>query len=260
MNGALPWREAPAGDYAVVGDPVGRSLSPAIHAAAYRALGLELAYHAVTVPPGELAEAAAHLARLGFRGLNVTVPLKEEAFALFGSDRPQSEAANTVALEPGRGWNTDVPALVDELSGEVPGPAIVLGSGGAARAAVLALAELGWSVGYSSRRPGALDAWASRHGVALGASPPFSLVVNATSAGHSGACPEFDFGQASAGALAYDLSYGAAAEPFLARARERGLRQRDGIGMLVGQAARSLEIWLGVPAPVEAMREAACRS
>jgi shikimate dehydrogenase len=261
MSTAPHWRAAGPTDFAVVGSPVSHSLSPAVHSAAYAALGLEHRYTAVEVRPGELAEAVASLRAGGCLGVNVTVPLKEEAFRLYPSDDPASEASNTVDLRSGKAWNTDVPGLAADLAEEAPGLALVIGSGGGARAAVLALVRSGWRVASQSRRPGALDAWASRHGVPLSdARAGFHLVVNATSAGHSGAAPDVDFRVVEVGGLAYDLSYGPAAVPFLELAGRHGLRVRDGLGMLVEQAALAFENWLGVPAPREAMRRAAgCR-
>jgi shikimate dehydrogenase len=258
----FPWREALPGDFAVVGSPVAHSLSPAMHQAAYRALGLDLVYRAVEVSPGELAAAAGHLADLGYRGLNVTLPLKEEAYALFGCEDPRPEAANTLDLAGRQAWNTDVPALAGELADVAPGRALVLGGGGGARAAIVALADLGFEILCWARRPEAVSAWAQRHAIPVRTTPApdpagCSVVVNATSAGHSGAALPVDFGLAHQECLAYDLSYGDAARPFLEAASAEGLRVRDGLGMLVGQGARSLTLWLGVEAPTAAMREAA---
>lgn len=261
---ATYWRDCEPCDYAVVGDPVERSLSPMMHSHAYAALGLQLTYRAVTVPAGELGEAAEALRGRGTKGLNVTVPLKEEAFRIFGGDEPRAEATNTVCLLTGCGWNTDIGALADDLAGRTTGPALVVGAGGAARAAVLALAGLGVETAYWSRRAGALDDWAGRHGLALHAVGPsvagYGLVVNTTSAGHSGSVPELDWSGTQEGALAYDLSYGTAAQPFLDVARSNGMAVRDGLHMLAGQGAMSAAKWLGIEPPFALMREAlGCR-
>lgn len=257
---AAGWREAEVCDYAVVGSPVAHSLSPKLHSRTYAALGLELTYRAIEVPPGELAEAAEHLGRIGVKGLNVTVPLKGEAFRVFGGDEPRAEATNTVCLVSGCGWNTDVGALEADLEGRVQGPALVVGAGGAARAAVIALFRLGVPVHYHSRRPEALQEWSSRNHVPLswvdGNLAGYGLVMNATSAGHSGLSPELDWPSAERGALAYDLSYGEASKPFLNLAREHGLSTRDGLPMLAAQGALSIAHWLGIQPPFAETKEA----
>ncbi|MGE0001563.1 MAG: shikimate dehydrogenase [Fimbriimonadaceae bacterium] len=259
-----PWREAGPSDYAVVGSPVAHSLSPRMHAHTYREMGLDLTYQAIEVRPGELAEAAEHLASIGVKGLNITVPLKGEAFRVFGCDEPRAEATNAVCLLSGCGWITDVEALETDLAEVGGGPALVVGAGGAARSAVVALARLGYAAFYHSRKPNALDEWSAREGIKLPWAPPslagFRLVINATSAGHSGVAPELDWSTAEEGALAYDLSYGEAARPFLSLATEHGLSTRDGLHMLAGQGAISVAKWLGIEPPFRLMREAiGCR-
>ena len=117
MN-VFEWRTAPHGDYAVVGDPISHSLSPLIHAAAYQSHGLEYRYHAIRVPLEEFADALAHLTNIGYRGLNVTVPLKEAAFEWcqsFEAESEQFHSINTLRLADRRGLNTDAPAFISTL-------------------------------------------------------------------------------------------------------------------------------------------------
>lgn len=258
--------------FAVVGDPVEHSRSPAMHAAAYRALGLPHAYEAVRVAPAELARVVQALREGRYDGLNVTVPHKVAALALADAVAvPGTVAANTLArAADGRvvAHNTDVPALVEELR-VLAGPdapwasrrALVLGSGGAALAAVAALRVLGATdVAVRARTPGATvtQPWQPS-----AASETATLaVVQATSAGMTGA----DAGDAVAAvvawealpadAVALDVVYAPPETPFLRAARARGLRCANGLGMLARQGALAFELWLGVPAPLEVMRAA----
>ena len=129
------WAEAPAGDFAVVGDPVSHSASPVMHLAAYEEAGLKLRYHAIRVAPGELSSAFHHLDEMGYRGINVTVPLKEEAFAWCESTlgiAGKVGAVNTVDLKAKKGINTDAPGFLQTLEDlDVPaqGRVLVLGAG-----------------------------------------------------------------------------------------------------------------------------------
>jgi shikimate dehydrogenase len=278
--------------FAVIGDPVAHSRSPAMHAAAYRALGLAHAYEALRVPAGDLPDVLADLRRGAYDGLNVTVPHKERVLALVDDLDPSARrvgAANTL-LRSGAtrivAHNTDAPALAAELrllSGPGTawpgGRALVLGSGGAARAAVAAFAELG--VGEIVVRARAFEDAARRERFVAAAPAPVVAepwrssaasesgmvgVVQATSAGMTGA----DSGKVAAdvvawnalpdGAVAIDVVYGPRETPFLHAARVRGLRCDHGLGMLARQGALAFELWLGVPAPLEVMRAALDRA
>ncbi len=154
------WRDAPPGDYAVVGDPVSHSRSPAMHQAAYRACGLELTYEAIRVTEEDFVPALDHLCAIGYQGLNCTIPLKElgavwceeidEASSLMG-------AINTISFEGRRGTNTDAPALMKTLQGlgvAVDATALVLGAGGTARSFLRALCGPGRRVRAWNRTPG----------------------------------------------------------------------------------------------------------
>jgi shikimate dehydrogenase len=253
--------------FAVVGDPIAHSKSPAMHQAAYRALGLPHVYGAVRVREGELASIVQALRDGTYDGLNVTVPHKAAVLALVDdveSLAREANAANTLvrtAKGEIRAHNTDVPALVAELEALAAGRvlrgerALVLGSGGAARAARKALEQLGAIVALRDRKTGTLTPSAEEETVTR-------VVVQATSAGMTGADP----GEALAAAvswndlpddaIALDVVYAPAETPFLRAAGARGLRRANGFGMLARQGALAFELWLGVPAPLAAMRAA----
>lgn len=262
--------------FAVIGDPVAHSRSPAVHAAAYRALGLPHAYDAVHVAAEELPAVVEQLRQGRYDGLNVTVPHKQAVLSLVDVVHPSARdvgAANTLALQEGRvvAFNTDAPALARELS-QLAGDrdwsrtrALVLGSGGAARAALRALGhDLGCrDVVVRSRSSALLPGSAGQSWQPDPASETrTATVVQATSAGMHGAAP----GDVVAGvvawaalpsdAVALDVVYAPADTPFLQAARARGLREAGGLGMLARQAALAFEIWLGIPAPLELMRAA----
>jgi len=274
--------------FGVIGDPVAHSRSPALHAAAYRALGLPHRYEAVRVTAQELPAVVAQLRRGDFDGLNITVPHKESILRLV--DAPDDVvlavgAANTlVRRDDGciAAHNTDAPALAAELRriagttlpcGDVR--ALVLGSGGAARAAVAALATLGVrDIAVRARafsNDDAARAFVESLPCAVTTqvwepSPESELrtqvLVQATSAGMHGADP----GEAVAAAVAWDavppealaidVVYAPRDTPWLRAARRRGLRSDGGLGMLARQGALAFELWLGIDAPLEAMRAA----
>ncbi|HEY3818886.1 MAG TPA: shikimate dehydrogenase [Polyangiaceae bacterium] len=258
--------------FAVIGDPVGHSKSPAMHRAAYRALGLPHDYEALRVTAAELPRVVEDLREGRYDGLNVTVPHKRAALALSDAAAdPTLTAANTlVRAGDGRvvAHNTDVPALAEELR-LLAGPgaswssrrALVLGSGGAALAAVAALRSLGSTdvvVRARTARAQATQPWQPSP-----ASEARTLaVVQATSAGMAGADPGDAVAQVVAwdalpdDAVALDVVYAPPETPFLVAAGARGLGRANGLGMLARQGALAFELWLGVPAPLEVMRAA----
>ena len=278
--------------FVLLGHPVAHSLSPAIHTAAYRALGLAHRYELCDTPDAAaLARAVASVRSGELAGANVTVPWKREALAL--ADHAESTAfdvgaANVLARDPARGvvaHNTDVSALVEELGSLLPSPerVLVLGSGGASLAAIAAARALGApSIGVSSRtwthelersswphvrdieRLGAEPIpWGDGTGELADFAVRSSIVVQATSAGMHGAAPGDDvaavipWSRLPKTSVAYDLVYNPSDTPFQARAREAGLVAAGGLGMLVAQAARAFELWLGVVPPREPLLAAA---
>jgi shikimate dehydrogenase len=257
----------------VIGDPVAHSLSPTLHNAAFEALGLDWVYVAFPVPGGRGAEAVAAVSALGLAGLNVTMPHKEAVAAAcdeLTADAAALRSANTVVALPDgrtRGDSTDGPGFLDALADEnieIAGkPVLVLGAGGAARAVVLALGRAGAVVTVAARRVDAAAAAAllapGARSVAIGAvdTAPYSLVVNATPLGMSGADPlPVDPGALHGEQAVADLVYHPAETPLLTAARAKGALAVNGLGMLLQQAARSFTLWTGQPAPLDAMRGA----
>lgn len=254
------WREAPEGELAVVGDPIAHSLSPRMHAAALALAGRSERYRALRVPAGELARALEALAEKGYRGLNVTVPLKEEAFALAETVDEWGRrvgAVNALRLREGKvveALNTDAPGFLDtlgELGVRPPGVALVLGAGGSARAVAVALDRAGFTIRLWSRNPARgerllAETEVSAERLEAPRAAGCTLIVNATSASLFGASPPVLWEEATPGCLAYDLAYGAALSPFLREARARGYRIVDGRPLLAAQGARSLQWWLGI--------------
>lgn len=267
MNGPYEWRDAPAAEFAVIGDPIMHSLSPKMHMAAFRVLNIPYRYIAVRVPRGEVGQALDRMAALGSRGVNVTVPHKEEALEWVREADDfagRVRSVNTISPAERQGINTDGPGFLDTLEAlGLPKGArvVVLGAGGSSRAICLSLHLAGYRVGLWNRtRERAeelvrlLDAPIEVFG-----QPDLSnadLIVNATSAGLAGSGLDLFWQDAPKGAIAYDLVYGQPSATFLAQARSHGLRTVDGLGLLVAQGARSLEWWLGVEAPRAAMLEA----
>ena len=255
--------------YAVFGHPVAHSLSPRIHAAFAQQTGIALEYTAIDAAPHDFVAALDRFADDGGAGANVTLPLKEAAFAICAqtTDRARrAGAVNTLTRNEGQwhGDNTDGAGLVRDLTGRHgldlrARRALLLGAGGAARGVAPALLDAGISeliiVNRTAERADALaDALGepnrahSRYWRDLGDLGDFSLIVNATSASRQdqGAFT-LPFHLATPRTLAVDLNYGEAAIPFLAWARAAGCHDAvDGLGMLVEQAAEAFEHWHGV--------------
>lgn len=255
----------------VLGFPVGHSRSPAMHEAAYRELGLDWRYVRLPVPPELFAETATALGGSGYRGANVTIPHKLAAFELSGEATPAARAigaANTLTFEDGaiEADNTDAAGLIAAL-GEPPQPgssALVLGAGGAGRAAAWALREVGAEVSIWNRTPERSQRLAEELGVRAVERPaPADLLVHATSVGLDPTLGEAD-ALAALGLVGLDpppvvvdLVYGEGVPPVTAWAARGGARVVDGIEVLARQGALSFERWTGREAPLEAMRAAA---
>lgn len=228
------------------------------------AVSLPYSYVAIRVPQGEVRAAFDHLRSLGYRGLNVTVPLKAEAFAAVTEADDFSTrcgAVNTVDLHALEGINTDGAGFLDTLIGLVPRgcSALLLGAGGSARAIAMVLALEGYNLRIFNRTPERAFSLVRELDIeAEVVDDPdlqdVQLIVNATSASLQSETLPVSFANAAPHAVAYDLVYGET--PFLAEARNAGLRTMDGKGLLVAQGARSLEFWLGIEAPRKAMLEA----
>jgi shikimate dehydrogenase len=231
--------------------------------AAFAELGLDWRYFHLPVPPERFTATAGALRGSGYRGANVTIPHKLAAHDLADEVSESGMAigaVNTLSFEPdGRilGDNTDAGGLLDALGGEPGASALVLGAGGAARAAVWALREAGTEVTVWTRTPARGQALALEFGVAYSGNPgPAELLVNATSVGLE-AGDTLDGLPLVEAATVVDLVYANGPTPIERWATERGARIVDGIEILVRQGARSLELWTGRDAPVEVMRRAA---
>ena len=250
--------------YAVIGNPVAHSKSPAIHAAFARQTGQDLEYIRLEAPLEGFAETLADFFASGGRGCNVTVPFKEQAYRLatrLNERARQAGAVNTLWCDE-HGWvgdNTDGVGLVRDLTRHVDlaGKAIVLlGAGGAARGAIgPLLAEQPARLTIANRSV-EKAAQLADHFAALGTlrassfaelTAPADIVINATSASLAGSTLPLPDGLWRADTLAYDMMYGRTATPFLAQAEAAGAGLCiDGLGMLVEQAAEAFYLWRGV--------------
>jgi shikimate dehydrogenase len=256
----------------VCGWPVAHSRSPQMHNAALAAAGLDgWRYIRLPLPPELFAETVRALPAAGFRGVNVTIPHKQAALAL--ADRVSDGAraigaANTLTFEPDGAIaadNTDAPGLLAALPEPPAGKTVlVLGAGGAGRAAAWALAGAGAAdVAIWNRTPQRAEALAAELGVRAVTNPGRAeIVINCTSVGL--ADPEATFkalplnaDELSAGSLVVDMVYRAGGTRLLEAARTRGAAVVDGLEILVAQGAASFERWTGLVAPRQAMREAA---
>ena len=264
----------------LIGWPAAHSRSPLIHHYWLRKLGIEGGYVIEAVPPDELQDFVFRLALRGFVGANVTIPHKERVLALTKPDARASAigAANTLWFADGElcATNTDIEGFLSNLDAAAPGwdqaeEVLVLGAGGAARAAVFGLLERGIArVHLANRTRARADALADQFGdkvlpVAWEAFadllPRAKLLVNTTSLGmHGQGALHLDVGKLPDDAVVTDLVYVPLDTPLLAAARGRGLKTADGLGMLLHQAVRGFELWFGrrpeVTAELRALVEA----
>jgi len=257
----------------VCGWPVAHSRSPAMHNAALAAVGLDdWRYLKMPLPPELFEETVRALPAAGFRGVNVTIPHKQAALAL--ADRAseaarQIGAANTLTFERDGAIsadNTDAPGLLDVLPDPAGKTALVLGAGGAARAAVWALLHAGAAdVAVWNRTGERASALARELGArAVDRPPAAEIVVNCTSVGL--ADPDATFkalplqaDSLGAGSCVVDMVYRDGGTRLLEAARTRGADVIDGLEILIAQGAASFERWTGQAAPRQAMREAVGR-
>ncbi len=272
----------PAGEYyaEVIGDPIRQSKSPVIHGFWLEQLGLDGSYHSTPVAAAELPDFLA--TRRGdphWRGCNVTMPHKQAVIPLLDRLDPLAGrvgAVNTIVPENGQlvGYNTDVPGFLEPLRTMLGQPhlfrmARVLGTGGAARAIVSALADQGVVIVLAGRDPDKartmLDTLApggDHHAIDLAhfATPTdfafddragcFDLIVNATSLGMTDHAPlDFDLTHAPPGSVFYDIVTSPLETAFLHAARDAGFVTVDGLSMLIGQADHAFHRFFGVKPP-----------
>ncbi|HKH16534.1 MAG TPA: shikimate dehydrogenase [Solirubrobacteraceae bacterium] len=256
----------------VAGWPVAHSRSPAIQNAALEAAGLTgWRYIALPLPPERFAETVRSLPAAGFRGINVTIPHKQAALALADEATPTAAAvgaANTLTfLDTGaiRADNTDVPGLLEALSTDPAGmSALVLGAGGAARAAVYALRSAGAAdvMVWNRTRARAERLVEDLGGRVVDAPEAAALVVNCTSVGLRETDSTFKSLPIQAdtfgvGSYVADMVYRPGGTHLLDEAKQRGATVVTGLEILVAQGAASFERWTGMAASREAMRAAA---
>ncbi|MEX0916200.1 MAG: shikimate dehydrogenase [Wenzhouxiangellaceae bacterium] len=252
---------------AVFGHPVTHSLSPRIHGMFAEAAGLSVEYDRIDCPAGQLAGKLREFRDRGGHGCNLTVPLKAEGLALAAHATRAARAAdacNTLVFADD-GWhadNTDGAGLfadLDRLGIEVADRnVLVLGAGGAVAGILGPLLNRRPAdvhvVNRNQSRADELVARFSGYGRqpeacgfdSIPADARFDLVVQGTSLGHQGMCPPIRPEWLAPDAVAYDLNYGPAYEPFAARCGELGLSCSPGLGMLVEQAAVAFELFTGV--------------
>jgi shikimate dehydrogenase len=251
--------------FAVIGNPVEHSRSPEIHQMFGRQCGITLEYEAIQVDSGGLPQAVRNLQARDFYGLNVTVPYKQEAYAI--SDRLSARAraaaaVNTVRFEPGEtifGDNTDGIGLLRDLEQNLSqllrdACLLVVGAGGAVRGVLEPLLLAGPAMLVVANRTadrafslvGAFSSYGSIRAATLNQldGQVFDVVLNGTAASLTGERPALPDNLFASGSLAYDMVYGDDQTPFLRWAQEQGAdRLADGTGMLVEQAAASFELW-----------------
>lgn len=256
--------------YAVAGNPVEHSQSPFIHGLFAEATGEVVEYGRLLCPLNGFAETVRRFAAEGAAGCNVTVPFKFEAFAIAPqhTDRAAlAQAANVLRFDA-TGWladNTDGVGLVTDISHNAQWPlagqrVLLIGAGGAAAGALGALIEARPAeITIANRTLAKAEALVARHqalaqhaSVTLRASAlsntstAYDVVINASASSLQGGPIPVAASVLRPGTLALDMMYGPAAQPFLNWARAHGAVGRDGLGMLVEQAAESFLLWRGV--------------
>lgn len=244
----------------VIGDPIAHSLSPLIHNGWLRDMGFDATYEAMHVPRGGFGKALKTLENRDCIGVNVTLPHKGTALhaASDVSETAQTiGAANTLTYLGKNQWladNSDVPGFVTAL-GQIDSEmdkVVVLGAGGSARAIVHALSVIGVSHTILNRTVSKAEDLAKELGRKKANFGPLdqykeyiesaTIVINTTSMGHAGELLDLANGSER---LFFDISYGKISAPQLQLASDRGWRVKDGLTMLVAQAAFSFEIWFG---------------
>ena len=268
----------------VIGDPIAHTRSPAMHNAAFEALGLDWLYVAFHVQPHDVEPALRGFRAAGMRGFNATIPHKQALATLIPDLTAEASfigAVNTVVFGENDsviGENTDASGFVAALDeAGIPRPtgkrAVVLGAGGAARAVVVALANVGVSEivivnrtvhraeqlakDVAARLPVRARAIQLANDALAAELDDAALLVNATAAGMEGQEPlPIDAAVISPNVAVYDIIYTPRETPLLKAAASRGCATLNGIGMLVHQGAEAFELWTGVSAPIDVMRRA----
>jgi len=252
--------------YCVIGNPIAHSKSPQIHAAFAAQTGHDISYERCLAPKDGFAELVRTLVEQGYKGANVTVPFKIEAATLATRLTERARAAgavNTLRFEDGEilGDNTDGPGLVADivknaglaLAGKT---ILLLGAGGAARGVMLPfIEERPQAILVANRTRASADSLATQfggHGVPVRAcgvdeiAGPYDIVINATASSLAAEMPPVPASAFAPGTLALDMMYASAPSPFMLFAAGQGAATRDGLGMLVEQAAEAFLVWRGL--------------
>jgi len=264
--------------FAVIGDPIDHSLSPNIHSAAFRELGLDCSYIAYRIPTGELEEGIEGLKKIKIYGFNITIPHKvemmkyldkmDESCSLIG-------AVNTVTNKDGvlKGYNTDMDGFLEPFKKKKLNieetKVLLLGAGGAARAIVAGFAkEKAKSITIANRtleKAKNLSEFAKKNGLDANAikiedvkesAKDYDIIVNATSVGLKNEPSPISLEGINEKTIVYDIVYMPINTDFLKKAKEKNAIIIFGYEMLLGQAARAFEIWHGKEAPYNAMKKA----
>jgi shikimate dehydrogenase len=251
--------------YLVIGNPVAHSKSPQIHTAFAEQTGQHLRYERLQAPLDGFVATVRHFIEQGGKGMSVTVPFKLEAHALADTLTERARAAgavNSLKFEGGKilGDNTDGAGLVSDIALNVGlslrgKKILMLGAGGAARGAILPLLQAGAAsltiANRTATKASELADAFSRQGSIFASEfdalqGGFDIVINATSASIEGDLPPVRPDIFAPGALAYDMMYGKEPTVFMRFATQHGATARDGLGMLVEQAAEAFLLWRGV--------------
>jgi shikimate dehydrogenase len=256
--------------YGILGRPVTHSLSPAMHNAAFRELGINAVY--VAFPVTDLTRAVGGLRGLAIAGASVTIPFKEEIIPLLDEIDPAAArmgAVNTVVNREGRltGYNTDWLGALTALKAQTAIAGrhfLILGAGGAARAIAFGLKEAGGEITLTDvdeRRAAALAKELGATALAPEAlgDCPATVLINATPVGMAPKVEEMPINPALLGrfSLVMDIVYRPLQTRLLKEAAARGAATIDGLKMLLYQATAQFELWTGQPAPLEVMSRAA---
>ena len=262
--------------FGVLGDPVSHSLSPVMHNAAFKALGMDCEYHAFRVGPSSLSDAIHGAHALGFGGLNLTIPLKEKALEIVNPSEPAKQigAVNTIDFKNGiAGHNTDgigaKRALV-EKGIDIKGKKILLlGAGGAARAVAFELAKDGANILIANRtldRAELLAKEVSKVGKASATGlddlrsgiDDCDILINSTAVGMFPRISEtmVTSEMMHSNLVVFDIVYNPVNTRLLEEAKKAGAKTIDGVMMLVHQGAEAFKIWTGKIPPIDVMEKA----
>jgi len=262
--------------YAVIGDPIDHSLSPAIHNAAFLFLRLDCTYIAYRIPKGELEYGVESLKKIGIAGFNVTIPHKIDMMKLLNETDEECRlvgATNTVVNDNGSliGYNTDVEGFLDPVRKRKinckNSDVLLIGAGGAARAIVAAFSKEGARkitvANRTKERADDIVKFAKQVGLesdyidlvqAGDMVGNYKFIVNATSVGLRGVGCPISTGKINKNTVVYDIVYMPVETPLIQQSKNQGATIIYGWEMLLAQAMKSFEIWIGKPAPYEAMK------